>query len=93
MVDLEHAHNVLYEIWQKTNYDPEFKGDRRFDVWMYLQDSLRLVEEGHEPLLPQFKGLSKKSYHDILKREALRFIEQHCKAISSNIAAIKNRSL
>ena len=91
-VDLENAHRILYEIWMKTNYDPEIEGDRRFDVWMYLQDSLELVEDGYQPLLPQFVGLSKKTYHDILKREAQSFIDQHCKSIPANFVVAQNQS-
>jgi hypothetical protein len=95
-IDLDIAHKVLYDIWQKTVYDSEFKGDRRFDVWMYLSDSLGLIEGGLVKdgfvLLPQFKGLSRNTYHDILKCEAQSFIGQHCKSIPANLVVAQNQS-
>lgn len=75
-VPLREGHRILYRIWQDVNYE---LGDAQiFEPFMYLEDSLSLVAEGHTPLMERFNGLIEATYPDILRNEARLFIDAHC---------------
>lgn len=71
------AHDALYQIWMDTTYNPRYKTDNRFAVWMYLSDSISLVTDGYPPLLDKFEGLSETNYQAHFRREAVEFLNQY----------------
>jgi hypothetical protein len=85
-VNLDNAHTVLYEIWKETHHDPKKRRmDGRFDIWMYLSDSLQLVEDGYGPILPELEGLSAASYPAFLKLKAGQFLSRYCSLSSASL--------
>lgn len=77
-IPLRQGHRVLYSIWQEVNYG--IGGAQIFEPFMYLEDSLSLVEEGYSPLMERFEGLNSSTYPDILRSEARLFLDAHCKS-------------
>ncbi|MDF1811946.1 MAG: hypothetical protein P1V20_07020 [Verrucomicrobiales bacterium] len=76
IIALRKGHQVLYSIWQEVNYGI---GDAQiFEPFMYLEDSLSLIEEGYPPLMERFEGLNASTYPDILRSEARLFLDAHC---------------
>ena len=41
----------LYELWRESNYQPELEYQPRLEPFMYLSDSLGLVETGEVPIV------------------------------------------
>jgi hypothetical protein len=67
------GHQILYQIWLTANLNGD-PWSHKYAIWMYLQDSLELVESGYEVLLPQLKGLSSQRYDYFVKQEAANFL-------------------
>ena len=76
-ISFRKGHRILYSIWQEVNYG--IGGAQIFEPFMYLEDSLSLVEEGYPPLMERFTGLNEETYQNILRNEARLFIDAHCK--------------
>lgn len=72
------GHGILYEIWAETNFNPAKRIDDRFESWMYLDDSLELIEKGYPALLPRFEGLNRGNYEQFVKDEAKSFLAIYC---------------
>ena len=71
------AHFELYELWRESNCQPELTYNSRLEPFMYLSDSLGLVEMGEEPVV---SGLTIENYPDYLKKECARYLEgENCK--------------
>jgi hypothetical protein len=72
------GHQILYQIWLKTNdYSyPNLNSDK-YVIWMYLQDSLELVNCGYGPLLPQFEVLNDWTYEFFVRQEAIKFLAEN----------------
>ena len=66
------AHFELYELWRESNYQPELEYQPRLEPFMYLSDSLGLVEMGEVPVV---NGLTSENYHDFLKKECRIYLE------------------
>ena len=68
----DRAHFELYELWRESNCQPELKYQPRLEAFMYLSDSLGLVEMGEMPVV---NGLTNENYHDFLKKECRVYLE------------------
>ena len=66
------AHFELYELWRESNYQPELTYNVRLEPFIYLSDSLGLVETGEKPCV---NGLTAKNYLDYLKQECAIYLE------------------
>ena len=51
--------------------------DDRFEVWLYLSDSLDLIEDGYGPLDDRFVGLSRETFEEFFMKEVLRFLNTY----------------
>ena len=71
-LDGDKAHFELYELWRESNYQPELAYNSRLEPFMYLSDSLGLVEMGEEPVV---NGLTSENYLDYLKLECVKYLE------------------
>ena len=76
-LDSGKGHAVLYKIWIANVGDPR-RLDRRYDIWMYISDSLKLLEDGYSPLIPEIADLTAETYPDIVRREAQKFLDRYC---------------
>ncbi|WP_309398654.1 hypothetical protein [Cerasicoccus maritimus] len=71
------ALNSLYAIWVDTNFDPNLRFDNRYDVWLYLEDSIQLSEEEYGPLLSVFKGINIANQEAYFRKEAEAFLKKY----------------
>lgn len=76
---VDEAHDLLYDVWLENYYaENSVIKDSRFDVWMYLSDSIDLIKDGYGAL-PGFDDLTQDNYEKIFSRLAETFIAQYCK--------------
>ncbi len=68
---------ILYQVWSDSNTDPDYRSDGRFDIWVYLQDSLELIADGYGPLHERLAGLRPENHESFARREAERFLDRY----------------
>ncbi len=74
--DLARAHAVLYDVWKEVAQAGG--GDsRKYEIWMYIADSLDTIADGYGPLLPKLADLRPETYHAVLIREAKAVVASH----------------
>ena len=71
------GHKELYEIWVSCAYKKDTPSSEMFAGFMYLDDSMGLLDEGYDPLLDRLKGLSVETYPHFLKEECRLFLTRH----------------
>lgn len=77
ILDYSTSHTTLYNIWRDTAYDSKNGIDKRFEVWMYLSESIELIYDGYGPLLEKFNGLNEKNHEEYFRKEAEEFLSQY----------------
>ena len=68
------GHRALYQLWCSCCYESNTPNSRIFEGFMYLDDSMGILDEGYGPLLDRLEGLSVESYPDFLKEECRLFL-------------------